>query len=46
MTVEQVSDDNVSCVWHEGKKTHRDTFNTKTLVHYTTSVGAISISRI
>jgi len=45
MTVEEVHGNDVSCVWFEGKKDHRQTFIAATLKPHKRAVGFVQVSR-
>jgi uncharacterized protein YodC (DUF2158 family) len=45
MTVEEVDGNDISCVWFEGKKPHRQTFVAATLKPYQHPSGGITVRR-
>ena len=45
MTIEEIDDDDISCVWFEGKRVQRATFVAATLKKYVRSPVGVSVTR-
>ncbi|WP_353176170.1 DUF2158 domain-containing protein [Salinisphaera sp. T5B8] len=43
MTVEEVEGENISCVWFEGKKSHRQTFVSATLKKFRPASPSVTV---
>jgi uncharacterized protein YodC (DUF2158 family) len=45
MTIEEIDDDDISCVWFEGKRVERATFVAATLKKYVRPSVGVTLSR-